>query len=186
MATPRKSPSKKAATSAKARRSQQTIIMETEDSAGEMEPMDVVLGVVFLLGIPLIMFVLLGFLMSDSSSAWEEQLRLKELKLAREKTPPAMTPEEYDDQWKRISTLLDVFSPDYVKHYHGEKNNLIKQKYFECAYKVSSIAEKELEDLLAATKVSRRIQGNGQEVERKLNQARDMLRVQKKLNLIYR
>ncbi len=161
-------------------------IIDEQGTESDIEPMDVILGVVLCLAVSTAMYVLLGVVgmpVGGKNLTFEESMRLRELTKERAKKPPALTRREFDEQWKRINDLVDNFVPEYRKHYAGAKR-VEKQYYFDCAYKCAGFAKKELKDLLAATKVSPGIVDRRQEVERMLNVVKELEIEVSKENLI--
>jgi hypothetical protein len=124
-------------------------VIRAEDTESRMDPMDILLGVVWAVVIPVGMYVLLTVIGmppggGKSGGDWEEQLRRNE-ELA--KVLPPMTAEEVDLRFGRVDDLLQNRVLDYLTRAKGATDNREKNSWQELAFRVLGICRSELDQI---------------------------------------
>ena len=115
-----------------------------------VEPMDIVLGLVAAILIPVATVVILNLIglppSGKAPETWEESLAKKEQKKTRK--PPPFDKQEYRARLERCRTLLNNYVPKYRNLAHQEKESVPKHNYWDAAKKCLEMAEAELKLLM--------------------------------------
>lgn len=117
---------------------------DADDS--DMDPMDIVLGVVAAIAIPGIVYVLISALVGGGGDSTAESMRKSE---ELQNINPPVTFREIEMRIARVELLLQNQVTDYVRRANAAEENHEKNHWQELAYRVLGISRNELETVQA-------------------------------------
>ena len=118
------------------------------DDESPMDPMDIVLGVVWAIVIPVVTYGVLFFAgLTGSGETFEESLRRNE---QVRKVEPPVTYQEIDLRLARVDQILQDRVPEYVQRAGRAKDNRMKNWWQELAFRVLGVCRNELEQVQLA------------------------------------
>ncbi len=124
-------------------------VIRAEDQDSPADPMEVVLGFVWALVIPL--FVYLGLTLlgmppggGGQGASWEEQMRRNEEVI---EVRPAVTYVEIQMRLDRVQELLQDRVPDYLRRANQTDDNRVKNQWQELAFSTLGICDVELKQV---------------------------------------
>ena len=124
-------------------------VVPAADDDSELDPMDIMLGIVYAVAIPLVMYGLLSLAGMPpggaSEDSYEEAMR-KNDEIASLKQP-AVTYREVQLRFARIEKLLQDRVPDYLRRAAGSEHNHQKNDWQELAFRVLGICKNDLQTI---------------------------------------
>ncbi len=124
-------------------------VIRTEDSENSMDPMDIVLGVIWAVAIPAGMYLILYLAGmppggGGDGASWGENMKLNDQLGA---VNPPVTYREVDLRLALVDELLQDRVPDYLQRAKTTKDNRVKNWWQELAFRVLGVCRNELEQV---------------------------------------
>lgn len=135
-------------------------VIRAEDSENPMDPMDIVLGIIWALVIPAGMYLVLYLAGmppggGGAGASWGENMKLQDQLTA---VNPPVTYREIDLRLGLVDELLQNRVPDYLQRAKTTKDNRVKNWWQELAFRVLGVCRNELEQVSGAIPGSAELQ----------------------------